>query len=391
MKFNSLDFLLLLMATLLPFFALPARWRVVLLITSSMIFYAFWSVPLISLIVISAIIDYSAGRGLERTNVVWKRRLLLLVSMSANLGILGYFKYSNFFLESIHAVLGDTREARYLDIILPPGISFYTFQTMSYTIDVYRRQVGAAKSFMRFFLYVSFFPQLVAGPIERAGHLMTQLEYSVTSRFSMNNFLTGCRMIIWGMFKKVVFADYCALLADRVYTNPSAYDGWSVLVGTLAFTIQIYCDFSAYSEIARGSARMFGVDLMRNFDQPYLASNVGMFWKRWHISLSTWIRDYLFIPLGGSRVSKPRLLFNLTITMFLSGLWHGAAWNFVLWGLYHGALLAISAILAGTAAWAAVRSRAGVVGLSSAGSSRRPAWWSAGFCFESRGWRTSAR
>lgn len=359
MKFNSLEYILLLVTTLVLFFRLPYRGRLLLLIASSILFYAFWNIPLVSLIFISAIVDFTAGQMIARSQHKGRRVGFLLLSLLTNLGLLGYFKYANFFVENIQMALGGTSEGRYLEILLPPGISFYTFQTMSYTIDVYRGKIQPTRSFLRFFLYVCFFPQLVAGPIERAAHLLKQFDHAARRRLSLENFVIGARMIIWGMFKKVVFADYCGLIADRVYANPGGFDGWSAIVATYAFTLQIYCDFSAYSEIARGSARLFGIDLMQNFDQPYLTTDISTFWRRWHISLSTWIRDYLYFPLGGSRCGKSRALMNLVITMALSGLWHGAAWNFVIWGLFHGVLLLLTALLTRQVFFQVFRGRAG--------------------------------
>jgi alginate O-acetyltransferase complex protein AlgI len=344
-EFNSLEYLLLLLVSCLLFFGAGYRARLLILIAASLIFYAAWSVPLVSLIVISAIVDFTAAKllGACEREQTRERKLVLAVSLAVNLGLLGYFKYAGFFLDNLHAVFDLGPGARVVDVLLPPGISFYTFQTMSYTIDVYRGKIRPTTSFLRFFLYVSFFPQLIAGPIERAGHLLVQFDQAATRRFSVENLVSGAQMIIWGMFKKVVIADHCGRLVDRVYADPGVYDGWSALVATYAFALQIYCDFSAYSEIARGSARIFGVDLMRNFDQPYLTGNITDFWRRWHISLSNWFRDYVYIPLGGNRRGKARTLANLTITMFLSGLWHGAAWTFVLWGLFHGLLLLLDA------------------------------------------------
>lgn len=359
MKFNSFDYFLLVVITLVLFFNLPRRGRLVLLIGSSLLFYAFWSVPLTSLIVVSAVVDFTAGWSIGKTEIQWKRRTWLLLSLCVNLGLLGYFKYANFFIENVQAVVGNESADRYLEILLPPGISFYTFQTMSYTIDVYRRNITATSSFLRFFLYVSFFPQLVAGPIERAAHLLTQFDLASRSRFSVENFVVGSRMIVLGLFKKMVIADYMAQIVDHVYASPESFDGWGSLVATYAFTLQIYCDFSAYSEIARGSARLFGIDLIQNFDQPYLTTNISDFWRRWHISLSTWIRDYIYLPLGGSRGGARRTLINLIITMFLSGLWHGAAWNFVLWGFFHGVLLVMTNVGGDARVVQALRTRLG--------------------------------
>jgi alginate O-acetyltransferase complex protein AlgI len=355
MQFNSLAFFVLVAVTALLFFATRRPLlRLWILIVSSLVFYAAWSVPLTSLIVLSAFIDHFASHAIVRTSDQTRRKLYLSLSLALNLGLLAYFKYANFFLDNLRAVLGEGSIGTALEVVLPPGISFYTFQTMSYTIDVYRRQITPTRSFSQMFLFVSFFPQLVAGPIERAGHLLAQFEQAVVARFRVENLAVGLRMIIFGLAKKVLVADHVARLVDPVYANPGAYDGWTLLVATYAFTLQIYFDFSAYSEIARGTARIFGVSLMRNFDQPYLAANPSDFWRRWHISLSTWFRDYVYLPLGGNRGTKRRALANLVITMFLSGLWHGAAWTFVIWGLGHGALLLVHALgrrTAGVARW----------------------------------------
>ncbi|MBZ5710229.1 MBOAT family O-acyltransferase [Nannocystis pusilla] len=344
MAFNSLEYALLLAATAILFFGLGYRGRLLVLVAASVVFYGAFSVPLLGLIFLSALVDYTAALKIARTEDAATRRRWLLFSLATNLGLLGYFKYANFFLDSAGALLGRDFADLRLDIVLPAGISFYTFQTMSYTIDVYRRQIQPTASLLRFFLFVSFFPQLIAGPIERAGHLLAQFDHAATRRFRVDNLVSGLQMIGWGMFKKVVIADHCAAISDRVFAAPDAYDGWSALIAAYAFTLQIYCDFSAYSEIARGSARIFGVDLMMNFDRPYLSRNISEFWRRWHISLSEWFRDYVYIPLGGNRGSRGRALANLTITMLLSGLWHGAAWAFVVWGLYHGLLLLVHAL-----------------------------------------------
>lgn len=349
MQFDSLAYVLLLIATTVAFFHLGPRARVWLLIAASLLFYAAWSVPFTALIILSAFLDYFAALGVHTSRTRGRRLAFLMASLVGNLGLLGYFKYANFFLENLRTLVGDGAVGDALVIVLPPGISFYTFQTMSYTIDVYRGDLTPTRKFDRLFLFVTFFPQLVAGPIERAGHLMTQFEHAIRQRFRVENLVVGVRMIIYGVAKKVLLADSCARLVDPVYGDPGAYDGWSLLLATYAFTLQIYFDFSAYSEIARGSARIFGVDLMRNFDQPYVAGNPSEFWRRWHISLSTWIRDYVYLPLGGSRGSRPRALANLVLTMLISGLWHGAAWTFVLWGLYHGVLLLLDVLIRRTA------------------------------------------
>lgn len=358
MAFDSIEYIALLLGTLVLFANLGARGRLLLLIAASIVFYAAWSVPLVSLIVISAVIDFTAGIMLDREERPRMRRAYLGLSLCTNLGLLGYFKYANFFADNVAVLFGDG-VATHVDVVLPPAISFYTFQTLSYTIDVYRRRIRATRSFGRFFLYVCFFPQLIAGPIERAKDLLAQFGQALRQRVCWENFVGGARMIAWGMFKKVVIADSCGRLADVVYADPAAHDGWASLVATFAFTLQIYCDFSAYSEMAKGSARIFGIELMRNFDQPYLTTNIRDFWRRWHISLSNWFRDYVYLGLGGNRSGRVRTLANLTITMFLSGLWHGAAWNFVLWGLYHGGLLLVTTLVLGSAS---VRQRLGRLG-----------------------------
>jgi D-alanyl-lipoteichoic acid acyltransferase DltB (MBOAT superfamily) len=343
MTFNSLAYLILLCGTVTAYAFSPAALRIAILLTASVVFYAWWSLPFVGLIVLSAAVDYAAGLLLERYDRnPGARRICLVVSLATNLAILGYFKYANFFIENITALSGGTQPSGYLEILLPPGISFYTFQSMSYTIDVYRREITPTRSFARFFLYVSFFPQLVAGPIERAGHLLPQFEVAVRQRMSRENLVSGAQWIIWGLAKKMLVADYCGLLVEHYYRNPGNFDGSAALVATYAFSIQIYFDFSAYSDIARGSARLFGIDIMANFDQPLIATNIADYWRRWHISLYNWFRDYVYIPLGGNQVGRTRLLVNVALVVALSGLWHGAAWRYVLWGLYHGALMVIT-------------------------------------------------
>jgi len=364
-QFDSLAYVLLLLGTLVGFYGASPRGRLLIVIAASVVFYGAWSVAFLGLIVASAVVDYTCGLLLA-SDRVRRRRAVLAASVVVNLGILGTFKYANFFVANVQAVFGDVVPGSFIEVALPPGISFYTFQTMSYTIDVYRKKIRPTRSFLRFFVYVAFFPQLVAGPIERAARLLPQLERAMVSRFSAANLVVGTRLIVWGMLKKVVIADHCAQLVEPVYADPSGHGGWAAVVATWAFTLQIYCDFSAYSEIARGSARLLGIELMRNFDQPYLVTNVRDFWRHWHISLSEWFRDYVFVPLGGSRRGRRRTLVNLTITMFLSGLWHGAAWNFVVWGLYHGGLLLLHALWSARPAAAALMQRAGVVGRGAA-------------------------
>ncbi len=361
MAFDSLAYVLLLAVTTLVFYRLRGRARLLLLIAASLGFYAAFSVPLVSLILISAVVDFSAGLLLASETRPGRRKLLVLASLLVNLGLLGYFKYAGFFLDNLRPLLGDDVANSWVAVVLPPGISFYTFQTLSYTIDVYRGAIAPTRSFASFLLYVAFFPQLIAGPIERAGRLLTQFSELAKRTFVLDDLVRGLQLIIWGLFKKVMIADHCARIVDAVYGRESP-EGWALVVATYAFTLQIYCDFSAYSEIARGSARILGIRLMRNFDQPYLTRSISDFWRRWHISLSEWFRDYVYIPLGGSRRGKLRTLVNLGLTMFVSGLWHGAAWNFVLWGMYHGVLLLVGALLGMHPRYRKLRERSGALG-----------------------------
>ena len=357
MAFDSIEYVLFLVAVLGLYAALPGKLRVAFLLIASLGFYAVWSVPLTSLILISGLTDYAVALALGRTDKQGRRRLLLATSLLVNLGILAYFKYKGFFLDNLVA-LGLIEDQGWAALVLPPGISFYTFQTMSYSVDVYRRELEPERDPLKFLLYVAFFPQLIAGPIERAGRLLPQFAAMAKHRLASEDIAAGLRLIIFGLFKKAVLADTCGLYVDAVFGAPGTAGGWATIVACLAFTLQIYFDFSAYSEIAKGSARLLGVELIWNFDQPYLAANVSDFWRRWHISLSTWFRDYLYKPLGGSKRGKGRVLFNLAATMFLSGLWHGAAWNFVVWGLLHGVLLLIHHQLRDRRPFAWLRERA---------------------------------
>jgi D-alanyl-lipoteichoic acid acyltransferase DltB (MBOAT superfamily) len=299
-----------------------------------------WRPAYIILILISTLIDYYCGLGMGRTSNKKKRKLFLITSLCSNLGLLFIFKYLNFFGWTVKYFLGYTQAqcaAPILDILLPVGISFYTFQTLSYTIDVYRRDRKPEKRLGIFALYVSFFPQLVAGPIERSTRLIPQFDNHV--KFDYDRVASGLKLMLWGMFKKVVIADNLAQFVDPVYSNASDYTGPSFVIATVFFAFQIYCDFSGYTDIAIGSARVLGFDLMKNFDRPYAAGSVTEFWRRWHISLSTWFRDYLYIPLGGNRVSPSRNYINLFIVFVLCGFWHGANWTFVIWGVLHGLYL----------------------------------------------------
>lgn len=343
MLFNSGVFLKFFAAFLLLYWLVRNHLtaRNVLIVVASYLFYGWWNYKFLSLLLFSSLLDYGVGLGLDQLKDPRWRKALLIASLAASLSILGFFKYYNFFVESFAVLLHDLQipfHPKTLDIILPVGISFYTFQTMSYVIDVYRRQMPATRNLLHFLAYVSFFPQLVAGPIERAHHLLPQ--FAQTRRITRPMLEEGLWLMLWGMFKKVVLADNLAPLVEMVYHN-SNFSAPTVMLGTLAFGIQIYCDFSGYSDIARGTARILGFDIMSNFNLPYAATTIREFWQRWHISFSTWLRDYLYISLGGNRRGPARTYLNILLTMLLGGLWHGAAWNFVLWGLWHGAGLIV--------------------------------------------------
>lgn len=324
------------------------RWQNVLLLLASYYFYGRWDWRFLSLIVISTLVDFFVGRAMGAVPAVnqVKRKRLLAVSMIVNLGILGFFKYFNFFAASfadLVALFGFNADFVTLNIILPVGISFYTFQTMSYTIDIYRQEMQPTQNLLDFAVFVAFFPQLVAGPIERAINLLPQV--ARPRRITPEHINTGFYLIIWGFFKKMVIADNVGMLADSVFNVYWSHQGLTIILGVLAFALQIYGDFSGYSDIARGISRLMGFELMVNFRLPYFALNPTDFWQRWHVSLSTWLRDYLYIPLGGSRQGQWRTYRNLTLTMLLGGLWHGAAWNFVIWGGFHGAILIVYRLL----------------------------------------------
>ena len=286
--------------------------------------------------------------GLMRVQMVTRRKIAIAISLTGNLALLGFFKYFNFFIDSAENLLlalGTNPETWRLHIVLPVGISFYTFQTMSYTIDVYRRKLKATESVLDFALFVAYFPPLVAGPIERASHLLPQL--SGPRKFRWEQTMQGLWLILFGLFKKITIANGLAGSVNAVYGSGGTATWMDVVCATVLFAVQIYCDFSGYSDIARGTSKLFGVELIHNFRTPYFSTNPSEFWQRWHISLSTWLRDYLYIPLGGNRGSPTKTYRNLMLTMLLGGLWHGAAWNFVLWGLFHGAILSIHRAISG--------------------------------------------
>lgn len=343
MAFNSIEFALFLPIFLMFFYAVYSQQRLrdILLLAGSYIFYMSWYWQYAGLIALSTIVDYFIGKKLGKEENKRNRKLLLIVSLVVNLGILAIFKYYNFFYQSSQLAfgyIGIEIPDLYHQLLLPVGISFYTFQTLSYTIDVYRKRVDPENSFTKFAVFVSFFPQLVAGPIVRAKDFLPQINKPTvihTKEWEM-----GLQMIFIGLFKKIVIADLLAYLAvDAIFENPAAYSSFDLLIGLYAYTFQIYCDFSGYSDIAIGIALLLGFKLPVNFNRPYIAQNPSDFWKRWHISLSGWLRDYLYFSLGGNRVTKLITYRNLMITMVLGGLWHGAAYNFILWGAFHGIIL----------------------------------------------------
>ncbi len=343
MLFNTFAYAAFLPTTLAAVWLSPAKWRNIILLGASYVFYGAWDVRFLGLLLLSTITDFVVARRLEDSDDAKARRGLLLVSLTVNLGILGFFKYFGFFVESAATLLdtiGLAPNPPLLSIVLPVGISFYTFQTMSYSIDVYRGITTAERDLVVFALFVAFFPQLVAGPIERAQRLLPQLR-DRDRRPSGQLVEEGLYLILMGLFKKVVIADTMAPIVEAAYRDLPTQSGWALLVAAYAFSLQIYGDFSGYTDIARGSAALLGIRLMVNFRQPYLATSITDFWRRWHISLSAWLKDYLYIPLGGNRRGTTTTYRNLIITMLLGGLWHGAAWTFVVWGGLHGTALAV--------------------------------------------------
>ncbi|MCB9519413.1 MAG: MBOAT family protein [Myxococcales bacterium] len=345
MRFDSFIFPLFYVAVIATYWALRRSIRAqnALILLASYVFYGWWDARFLALIALSTAVDFVVARAIDDTDDERHRKRLLLTSLWVNLGLLGVFKYYDFFVGSaVEALagLGVQANAPLLHIILPVGISFYTFQTLSYTIDVYRRDFRAERDWLAFAGYVAFFPQLVAGPIERATRLVPQ--FSQPRTIDVDRFRSGLRLLIFGLVKKVAVADNMAPLADFVFgQNPATLSGPIVFAGTLAFAMQIYADFSGYSDIARGTARLMGFELCVNFDRPYVALTPSDFWRRWHVSLSQWLRDYLYVPLGGNRGSVSKTYRNLMATMVFGGLWHGAAWNFVAWGFFHGLILCI--------------------------------------------------
>ena len=345
MLFNSIDFLIFFPIVTTLYFVFPHKIRNYWLLAASYFFYMCWNPKYILLLMTSTFITYLSGIVMERIKQsdieedkkVKLKNWTVAASFVLNISMLFYFKYINFALDVMTDVLGlfhISVNVPTFDVILPVGISFYIFQALSYTMDVYRDEIYAEKNIFRYALFVSFFPQLVAGPIERSKNLLKQL--AKPNDFDYNNARTGLLMMLWGYFIKVVMADRLAVLVDTVYNDVSAYHGMELVVANLFFTIQIYCDFMGYSIIAKGAAKYLGYNLMSNFEMPYFSTSIKEFWRRWHISLSSWLRDYLYIPLGGNRKGTARKYFNLLLTFFVSGLWHGANITFVVWGMFHG-------------------------------------------------------
>ncbi len=339
MLFHSLDFLLFFPAVAAVYFLLPGRVRYLWLLVASYYFYMGWNPQYALLIAFSTAVTYGSGLALERAGSVRQKKSVVFVSFFLNLGLLVCFKYFDFLLANVNRVgllLHVPPIQKPFDVLLPVGISFYTFQALGYTMDVYRGEIRAEKNPLRYALFVSFFPQLVAGPIERSGNLLVQLRnVPQTVKFDYERVTGGLTLMLWGYFQKLVIADRLAIMVDRVFADYYLYQSTPLLAGAVGFSLQIYCDFASYSLIAIGAAKVFGFSLMENFNTPYFAVNIQDFWRRWHVSLSTWFRDYLYIPLGGSRCPKLRRYGNLLITFLISGLWHGASWSYVAWGGIH--------------------------------------------------------
>lgn len=346
MLFNSLSFAVFLPIVFILYWALPHRFRWIILLISSYYFYMSWNVAYVVLILGTTFVSYITALFLDKTDNPKLKKLYMALAAIICLGVLFFFKYFNFFQDSVLAVLSTFAiqlQPTTLNLLLPVGISFYTFQTLSYVIDVYKGDVSAERHFGKYATFISFFPQLVAGPIERTSNLLPQI--NAEHHFSYEKASYGMKLMVWGFFKKLVIADVFASYVDKVYNTPHAFKGFALVLATLFFTIQIYCDFSGYSDIAVGCAKLLDIDLMQNFKSPYFSASIKEFWSRWHISLSTWFRDYVYIPLGGNRQGKLRTNMNLLITFLVSGLWHGANWTYVIWGGIHGSLQVIEKTL----------------------------------------------
>ena len=336
MLFNSIDFAIFLPVVFVLYwfvFKNSLKYQNLLIVAASYVFYGWWDWRFLGLIIFSTVLDFFIGKSLEKAKLELNRKLLLYTSITVNLGFLGVFKYFDFFVSNFidaFSLFGVELSAGSLNFILPVGISFYTFQTLSYSIDVYRRKLKHTDDFIAFSAFVCFFPQLVAGPIERATNLLPQ--FLKARKFKYEQAADGMRQILWGFFKKVVIADNCAVFVNQIFDNPDPLNGSTLFMGSVLFAFQIYCDFSGYSDIAIGTSRLFNINLKQNFAYPYFSRNIGEFWRRWHISLSTWFRDYLYIPLGGSKGGTWNKIRNVFVIFIVSGLWHGASWNFIVWG-----------------------------------------------------------
>ncbi|MCL2739793.1 MAG: MBOAT family protein [Oscillospiraceae bacterium] len=347
MIFNSIEFLIFFPIVTLLYFALPFKWRWGFLLVASYYFYMSWNPAYISLIIISTLTTYFCARGMSPKGVggavpgapgAQSKKLWLWLCLIVNLGILLAFKYLGFFTATAQSTLEILRLPAVLPtfkLLLPVGISFYTFQTIGYVIDVYKGKKEPERHLGYYALFVSFFPQLVAGPIERSASLLPQ--FKIKHKFDYDRIASGLRLAAWGMFKKIVISDRAAIIVDAIYNNPTEYGGASLAIATVLFAFQIFCDFSGYTDIAIGTARILGFNLTQNFNRPYSARSIADFWRRWHISLTSWFKDYIYIPLGGNRVSLAKWLFNIMLVFLISGLWHGAAWTFIIWGALHGA------------------------------------------------------
>ncbi|MEQ5791410.1 MBOAT family protein [Muricauda sp. NFXS6] len=343
MLFNSLEFFVFLPIVFILFWFLGKRNSKVqnaILFVASYIFYGWWDYRFLTLIILSTLVDFYIGKAIYKSSDDKNKSRWLWVSIVFNIGLLGFFKYFDFFVDSFVASFSffgaEITNVWALNVILPVGISFYTFQTLSYSLDIHKGKLKPTNNFWAFATYVAFFPQLVAGPIERASHLLPQIEG--IKKFKYKRAVEGLKLILWGLFKKVAIADSLALMVDDIFLNYEVYPSSTLILGSIFFAFQIYCDFSGYSDIAIGTAKLFGIELMSNFKFPYFSRSIAEFWRRWHISLSTWFRDYLYIPLGGSRVGRPKAARNIFVIFLVSGLWHGANWTFVVWGLYHALL-----------------------------------------------------
>ncbi len=349
MLFNSIDFVVFLPLVFAIYWLIPKtrlQTQNIFITLASFVFYGWWDIRFLVLMLISIVIDFFCGRWIHNSPFKNRKKFFLALSIVSNLSMLGFFKYYNFFIESFNAaftIAGIPLQGTTLNIILPVGISFYTFQTLSYTIDIYRGNLKPVSSFFAFSAFVSFFPQLVAGPIEKAASLLPQ--FQKVKHFDYGLAILGCKQILWGFFKKCVIADNCAVVSDVIFNNHDTYGGSTLLLGAIFFSFQIYGDFSGYTDMAIGTARLFGIFLSRNFDYPYFSKNLIEFWRKWHISLTSWFRDYVYIPLGGNRVRLSRHLMNIMVVFLLSGFWHGASWNFIAWGALHGIFIMLLTLI----------------------------------------------